>query len=97
MFPKRSSDLSDFYLQTDNEFPHGKQPRCLAAGLLLIFYILARSCNLYALQRSDSGQPSHEFVPGMRSFFKTLLAQGVSRENIKIMSHDVPMKICGIK
>ena len=63
----------------------------------LIKSLLAKRGPDQLLLSSDSGQPSHEFVPGMRSFFKTLLAQGVSRENIKIMSHDVPMKICGIK
>lgn len=46
---------------------------------------------------SDSGQPSHEFVPGWRSFLKTLLAQGVSEADIRTMSVDVPKKICGIK
>lgn len=46
---------------------------------------------------SDSGQPSHEFVPGWRSFLKTLLAQGVSYENVRLMSSDIPKKICGLK
>lgn len=45
---------------------------------------------------SDSGQPSHEFVPGWRSFIKTLLAQGVSKKDIRIMSRDIPKKVCGI-
>ena len=46
---------------------------------------------------SDSGQPSHEFVPGWRSFLKTLLAQGVAFDDIKVMSCDIPKKLTGIK
>lgn len=46
---------------------------------------------------SDSGQPSHEFVPGWRSFFKTLLAQGVAFDDIRTMSVDIPKKLTGIK
>ena len=46
---------------------------------------------------SDSGQPSHEFVPGWRSFLKTLLAQGVAFDDVKAMSVDVPKKLTGIK
>ena len=45
---------------------------------------------------SDSGQPSHEFVPGWRSFIRTLLAQGVKKEDIRIMTRDIPKKVCGI-
>ncbi len=44
---------------------------------------------------SDSGQPGHEYIPGMRSFIKTLLAQGVSKEDIKAMSSDIPAKLIG--
>jgi hypothetical protein len=29
--------------------------------------------------------------------FSTLLAQGVKAEDIKLMSRDVPRKLCGIK
>lgn len=45
---------------------------------------------------SDSGQPSHEFVPGWRSFLKTLLAQGVSHQHVREMSCDIPKKLIGI-
>lgn len=65
------------------------------------FTVLKNLLNQYGPDQlclcSDSGQPSHEFVPGWRSFLKTLLAQGVSFENIRTMSVDVPKKICGIK
>ena len=46
---------------------------------------------------SDSGQPGHEFVPGWKSFLRTLLAQGVSAENIRIMSRDIPKKVIGVR
>lgn len=45
---------------------------------------------------SDSGQPQHEFVPGWKSFLRTLLAQGVSKEDIRNMSVHVPSKLIGI-
>jgi len=46
---------------------------------------------------SDSGQPSHEFVPGWRSFLKTLIAQGVAYDDVKVMCQDIPKKLTGIK
>ncbi|MPM06866.1 hypothetical protein SDC9_53169 [bioreactor metagenome] len=63
----------------------------------LIKSLIAKKGTGHLLLCSDSGQPSHEFVPGWRSFFKTLLAQGVSPEHIKEMSVDVPKKLTGIK
>ncbi len=45
---------------------------------------------------SDGGQPSHEFVPGWRSFLKTLLAQGVSHKHVREMSVDIPKKLLGL-
>jgi hypothetical protein len=44
---------------------------------------------------SDSGQPGHEFVPGWKSFLRTLLAQGISKEDIRNMSVTVPSKLIG--
>jgi len=46
---------------------------------------------------SDSGQPSHEFVPGWRCFLKTLLAKGISYDDVKVMCQDIPRKLTGIK
>ncbi len=46
---------------------------------------------------SDSGQPGHEFVPGWKSFLRTLLAQGISEENIRVMSTEVPKRVTGIR
>ena len=46
---------------------------------------------------SDSGQPGHEFIPGWKSFLRTLLAQGVSEEHIRIMSTDIPKRVTGIR
>ena len=46
---------------------------------------------------SDSGQPGHEYIPGVRSFSKTLLAQGVSKEEIRAMSATVPGMLIGHK
>jgi len=46
---------------------------------------------------SDSGQPGHEYIPGVRSFIKTLLAQGVSKEEIRAMSATVPGMLIGHK
>ncbi len=39
---------------------------------------------------SDAGQPGNEPVPGWRMFLKTLLSQGVSKEDINIMAKEVP-------
>ncbi len=46
---------------------------------------------------SDSGQPQHEFVPGWKSFLRTLLAQGVDKAHIRNMSVTVPSKVIGLK
>jgi len=45
---------------------------------------------------TDAGQPGNEPVPGWRMFIKTLLAQGVSENNINTMAKDVPAKLLGI-
>ncbi|NYB74690.1 hypothetical protein HZF24_11135 [Sedimentibacter hydroxybenzoicus DSM 7310] len=45
---------------------------------------------------SDSGQPQHEFIPGWKSFIRTLLGQGISAEHIREMGTHVPKKVTGI-
>ncbi|MDD2388547.1 MAG: DUF6282 family protein [Desulfobacterales bacterium] len=42
---------------------------------------------------TDAGQPGNKPVPGWKMFIKTLLAQGVSEENINIMAKDVPARL----
>ncbi|MBQ6621808.1 MAG: hypothetical protein IJH75_03145 [Mogibacterium sp.] len=44
---------------------------------------------------TDAGQPGNEPVPGWKNFIKTLLAQGVSEENINIMAKQVPEYLLG--
>jgi len=63
----------------------------------LIKNLIAKKGTDHLVLCSDSGQPSHEFVPGWRSFFKTLLAQGVAFDDIRTMSVDIPRKLTGIK
>jgi hypothetical protein len=45
---------------------------------------------------TDAGQPGNEPVPGWKTFLKTLLAQGVSEEDINTMAKEVPAKLLGI-
>lgn len=63
----------------------------------LIKSLIAKKGTEHLVLCSDSGQPSHEFVPGWRSFLKTLLAQGVSWQHVREMSVDIPKKLTGIK
>jgi len=45
---------------------------------------------------TDAGQPGNKPVPGWKMFIKTLLSQGVSEADIKIMAKDVPAKLLGL-
>jgi predicted metal-dependent phosphotriesterase family hydrolase len=45
---------------------------------------------------TDAGQPGNEPVSGWKAFLKTLLAQGVSEEDINTMAKEVPAKLLGI-
>jgi hypothetical protein len=42
---------------------------------------------------TDAGQPGNKPVPGWRMFIKTLLAQGVSAADLRVMMSEVPAKI----
>lgn len=46
---------------------------------------------------SDSGQPGHPISIGWKSFLHTLLAEGISFDDIYVMTHDIPTKLTGIK
>lgn len=61
----------------------------------LIKSLIAKKGTEHLVLASDSGQPGHEYIPGVRSFIKTLLAQGVSKEDIKEMSATVPGRLIG--
>jgi len=45
---------------------------------------------------TDAGQPGNKPVPGWKMFIKTLLAQGVSEEDINVMAKEVPAKLIGL-
>jgi hypothetical protein len=42
---------------------------------------------------TDAGQPGNKPVPGLKMFVKTLLAQGVSAADLRVMLTDAPSKI----
>lgn len=63
----------------------------------LIKSLIQKKGTNHLVLASDSGQPGHEYIPGVRSFLKTLLAQGVTKEEIKEMSAVVPARLIGHK
>ena len=44
---------------------------------------------------TDAGQPGNEPVPGWKMFIKTLLAQGVTEEQINVMAKETPSMLLG--
>ena len=59
----------------------------------LILQLIAEKKTDHLVLVSDAGQPGNPPVPGWRMFIKTLLAQGISETEIRIMAKDVPSEL----
>jgi hypothetical protein len=62
-------------------------------SMALIKELAAEKGPDHLLLITDAGQPGNKPVPGWRMFLKTLLSQGVSEADIRVMARDVPAKI----